>query len=59
MTYTIGRNTYARVARENLTVNNIKKVTARLKRLQEITLLPDLFTDIPLPFLQQYKWQIA
>ncbi len=40
-------------------VANIKKVAARLKRLQEIDLPPDLFADIPLPFLQQYKRQVA
>lgn len=40
-------------------VKNIKRVAARLKRLQEIGLPPDLFADIPLPFLQQYKQQVA
>jgi len=40
-------------------VNNIKKVAARLKLLQEIKLPPDLFADVPLPFLQQYRQQVA
>ena len=40
-------------------VSNIKKVAARLKLLQEIGLPSDLFADIPLPFLQQYKWQVG
>jgi len=40
-------------------VNNIKRVAARLKLLQEIKLPPDLFADVPLPFLQQYRQQVA
>ncbi len=40
-------------------VGNIKKVAARLKLLQVIGLPSDLFADIPLPFLQQYKRQVA
>lgn len=41
------------------TINNIKKVAARLSLLQSINLPADLFADIPLPFLQQYQRQIA
>ena len=40
-------------------VNNIKKVAARLKLLQEVGLPSDLFADVPLPFLQQYQQQVA
>jgi len=40
-------------------VSNIKKVAARLTLLQAIDLPTDLFTDIPLPFLQQYQRQVA
>jgi hypothetical protein len=40
-------------------VGNIKKVAARLALLQEIDLPADLFTDIPLPFLQKYQRQVS
>ena len=40
-------------------VANIKRVAARLKLLQEIGLPSDLFDDIPLPHLKQYKQQVA
>lgn len=40
-------------------VSNIKQVAARLKMLQDIALPADLFADIPMPFLQQYRQQVA
>jgi len=40
-------------------VNNIKRVCARLKRLQDIDLPTDLFEGIPLRFLRQYRQQVA
>lgn len=41
------------------TVTAIKQVAARLKQLQEIGLPPDLFHNIPLRFLRQYRQQAA
>ena len=40
-------------------VANIKKVAERLKLLQQVGLPDDLFTDIPLRFLRQYRQQVA
>ena len=40
-------------------VKNIKRVCARLKQLQSIDLPEDLFEDIPLRFLSQYRQQVA
>jgi TnpA family transposase len=40
-------------------VKNIKRVCARLKRLQDIDLPTDLFEGIPLRFLRQYRQQVA
>ncbi len=40
-------------------VKNIKRVCARLKQLQAITLPEDLFEGIPLRFLRQYRQQVA
>jgi TnpA family transposase len=40
-------------------VENIKRVCARLKQLQTIGLPEDLFTDISLRFLRQYRQQVA
>lgn len=40
-------------------VRNIKRVAARLTLLQNIALPADLFADVPLPFLQQFKRQVA
>ena len=40
-------------------VGNIKRVAARLEQLQTIELPADLFADIPLAFLQQFKRQVA
>lgn len=40
-------------------VKNIKRVCARLKRLQAIELPDDLFEGIPLRFLRQYRQQVA
>jgi TnpA family transposase len=40
-------------------VKNIKRVCARLKQLQEIELPDDLFANMPLRFLRQYRQQTA
>jgi TnpA family transposase len=40
-------------------VANIKKAADRLNRLQQVGLPDDLFTDMPLRFLRQYRQQVA
>lgn len=40
-------------------VRNIKRVCDRLKQLQTIELPEDLFADVPLRFLRQYRQQVA
>jgi TnpA family transposase len=40
-------------------VKNIKRVCARLKQLQSIELSEDLFANIPLRFLRQYRQRVA
>lgn len=48
-----------KASRGDATVTAIKQVAARLKQLQEIGLPPDLFHNIPLRFLRQYRQQAA
>ena len=40
-------------------VKNIKRVCARLQQLQALDFPEDLFVDIPLRFLRQYRQQVA
>jgi TnpA family transposase len=40
-------------------VANIKRVAERLSLLQQVSLPDDLFTNIPLRFLRQYRQQVA
>jgi TnpA family transposase len=48
-----------KVGAGNAKVENIKRVCARLKQLQGIELPEDLFVDIPLRFLRQYRQRVA